>query len=106
MVKLRFKPVAFMPEQQNVESEEVKTLKGEIKRMKHKNVKLVNDLQKAHHEYVDLKHDNEAKTKTCDVLIKKQREERNHHFRVQQDLEATNRKLALRGKEKKAMTLP
>jgi len=41
--------------------------------MKQKNVKLVNDLQKAHHEYVDLKHDNEARIRTCDVLIKKQR---------------------------------
>jgi len=43
-VKLPFKPVAFMPEQQDVESEEVKTLKEEIEKMKQKNVKLVNDL--------------------------------------------------------------
>jgi len=86
-------------EQQGMESEEVKTLKEEIERMKQKNVKLVNDLQKAHHEYVDLKHDNEVR------MRKKQREERNHHFKVQQDLEATNKELALKGKEKKAVTL-
>jgi len=105
VVRLPFKPVAFMPEQQTVESEEVKTLKEEIEKMKQKNVKLVNDLQKAHHEYINLKHDNEAMIKTCDVLIKKQREEGNHHFRVQQDLEAANKELALRGKEKKAVAL-
>ena len=44
VVKLPFKPVAFMPEQQDMESEEVKTLKEEIEKMKQKNVKLVNDL--------------------------------------------------------------
>jgi len=71
VVKLPFKPIAFMPEQQDVKSEEVKTLKEEIERMKQKNVKLVNDLQKGHHEYVDFKHDNEARTRTCDALIKK-----------------------------------
>ena len=105
VVKLSFKPVAFIPEQQDVESEEVKAFKEEIEKMKQKNVKLVNDLQKAYHEYVDLKHDNEVRTRACDVLIKKQRKERNHHFKVQQDLEAANKDLAFRGKEKKAMTL-
>ena len=51
--------------------EDEATLKEEIEKMKQKNVKLVNDLQKAHHEYVDLKHDNEARIRTFDVLIKK-----------------------------------
>jgi len=64
VVKLPFRPIAFMPEDEA-------TLKEEIEKMKQKNVKLVNDLQKAHHEYVDLKHDNEARIRTFDVLIKK-----------------------------------
>ena len=34
MVKLPFKLVTFIPEQQDVESEEVKTLKEEIEKMK------------------------------------------------------------------------
>jgi len=52
VVKLPFKPVTFKPEQQDVESEEVKTLKEEIEKMKHKNVNFVNNLQKAHHEHI------------------------------------------------------
>jgi len=54
---------------------------------------------------VDLKHDNEARTRTCDVLVKKQRKERDHHFRVQLDLKAANKELALKHKENKPMIL-
>ena len=83
MIKLPFKSDSPTLERlEPVESEEVKGLKEEIKKMKLKNAKLINELQSLRHEYVDLRRDNEEMTKAYEGILRQQREERDHAFRV------------------------
>jgi len=83
VIKLPFKSDSPTLERlEPVESEEVKGLKEEIKKMKLKNAKLINELQSLRHEYVDLRRDNEEMTKAYEGILRQQREERDHAFRV------------------------
>jgi len=74
----------------------MKGLKEEMEKMKLKNVKLINELQSLRHEYVDLRRDKEEMTKAYEGILRKQREERDHAFRVKQDLAAANTALKSR----------
>jgi len=82
-IKLPFKSDSLAPEQSEpAESEEMKGLKEEMEKMKLKNAKLINELQSRRHEYVDLRRDNEEMIKAYEGILRKQREERDHAFRV------------------------
>jgi len=50
--------------------------------MKLKNAKLITELQSLRHEYVDLRRGKEEVTKAYEGILRKQREERDHAFRV------------------------
>ena len=103
MIKLPFKSDSPTPERlEPVESEEVKGLKEEIEKMKLKNAKLINELQSLRHEYVDLRCDNEEMTKAYEGILRQQREERDHAFRVKQDLAVASTSLKLRDRERDA----
>jgi len=103
-VKLPFKldaPGSKNNEQMSdVESEEVKRLKEEIKRLKGVNVKAVSNLQSLRHDYVDLKKDYEERTKAHEELMRKQKAERDYTFRVKQDLAVANTELIMRAQER------
>ena len=101
MIKLPFKSDSPAPEQSQVaESEEVKGLKEVMEKMKLKNAKLSNDLQSLRLEYVDLRRDNEERAKAYEGILRKQREERDHAFRVKQDLAAASTALKSRDRER------
>jgi len=51
---------------------------------------------------VDLRRDNEEMAKVYEGILRQQREERDHAFRVKQDLAATNTALKLRDRERDA----
>jgi len=106
VIKLPFKS-DFPPleQPQPAESKEVTTLKGEMEVIKMKNDKLSNDLHSLQQECAGLRRDNEEKTRMYQELFRKLREERNHCFRVKQDLVATNIELTLRARERYATTL-
>lgn len=82
---------------QDSETEEVKLLKAEVERLKPKNTKLANDLQSLQHDYVDLKWDNERSREVFEELLRKQKEEKDdNNIKINQNLVATNTKLALK----------
>ena len=102
-IKLPFKSDPPAPERSEpVESDEMRGLKEEMEKMKLKNAKLVNELQSLRHEYVDLRRDKEEVTKAYEGILRKQREERDHAFRVKQDLAAANTALKSRDRERDA----
>ena len=93
----------ILPERSEpAESEEMRVLKEEMEKMKLKNAKLINELQSLRHEYVDLRRDKEEMTKAYEGILRKQREERDHAFRVKQDLAAANTALKSRDRERDA----
>jgi len=97
VIKLPFKSDFSPSEQpQPAESEEVTILKGEIEVVKMKNDELSNDLQRLQQECTGLRRDNEERTRMYQELFRTLREERNHCFRVKQDLAAANVELTLR----------
>ena len=103
MIKLPFKSDSPALERlEPAESEEVKGLKEEIEKMKLKNAKLINELQSLRHEYVDLRRDNEEMTKAYEGILRQQREERDHAFRVKQDLAAASTALKSKDRERDA----
>jgi len=105
VIKLPFKS-DFPPSEQPqpAESKEATILKGEMDVVKMKNDELSNDLQRLQQECASLRRDNEEKTRMYQELFRTLREERNHCFRVKQDLAAANIELTLRARERDATT--
>ncbi|KOM52219.1 hypothetical protein LR48_Vigan09g087800 [Vigna angularis] len=83
-----------------LESEEVKQLKAEVEKLRVRNARLENELQKARNDFVDMRNDNEEKSRAYENIVKSQKAERDYTFRVKQDLAAASKDLSTRVNEK------
>ncbi|XP_014499693.1 uncharacterized protein LOC106760779 [Vigna radiata var. radiata] len=102
-VKLPFEPIndqsASEGPSQAPESEEVKQLKVEMEKLRVRNARLENELQKARNDFVDMRNDNEEKSRAYENIVKSQKAERDYTFRVKQDLAAASKELSMRVNE-------
>ncbi|XP_014499263.1 uncharacterized protein LOC106760334 [Vigna radiata var. radiata] len=103
-VKLPFKPIndqsASEGPSQAPESEEVKQLKAQMEKLRVRNARLENELQRARNDIVDMRNDNEEKSRAYENIVKSQKAERDYTFRVKQDLAAASKELSMRVNEK------
>ncbi|XP_052728449.1 uncharacterized protein LOC128195253 [Vigna angularis] len=83
-VKLPFKPINDQPASEGTsqapESEEVKQLKAEVEKLRVRNARLENELQKARNDFVDMRNDNEEKSRAYENIVKSQKAERDYTF--------------------------
>ena len=102
-VKLAFKVILPTPMKEecmvDLESENIKQLKEEIAMLKKDNVALDSNIQNLQDDYLDLRHVYEEKIKENQELTKKQKTQKEHIFRTNQDLMAANAELVLRNRE-------
>ena len=86
IVKLPFKPIkdrsASEGPSQAPESEEVKQLKAEMEKLRMRNARLETELQRARNDFVDMRNDNEEKSRAYENIVKSQKVERDYTFRV------------------------